>query len=177
MALYLLESQTLVLHVPRTAGTWLREVLHRSPLAVEELEPRHANPWHYGWQRSVDRLCCTWRPPDDLLKSWWRYCQVIGTNPWNEPPPFPFRRLPDPKYWSYLAWRRLVEETYPAFSRRLYDWYAGPPWDEWVTDWLQFEALTETTENWLVSLGVPRLDANEIVQLTPKNASDKSLRT
>lgn len=134
MALYLPDQNLLILHLPRTGGTWIKGALSSWGVAFEPAEGlgEHNLPEAYEHPRAHRAVFV--RHPIAWLESVWRGCHAS----------WPSRKestaLMRERYWSPMRvlsnlvsepefiWfqKRIVEEQ-PGLVSRMVEWFVGPP--------------------------------------------------
>lgn len=134
------DYNALFLHVPKTGGTWVRQVLDRSNVAwrypgCDRLpyngEFRHALPMHWS-QRPAIRFCFV-RNPVDWYVSLWRWCNPREKERalrWNW---HPCKELIALWCEDFEVWVTTCLDRYPAFYTRMLWLYAGPPGGDFVS--------------------------------------------
>ncbi len=134
MSVYLPSLDALFVHVPRCGGTWVKECLHASDVAIEPAKGAgtHNLPEKYG---GGGFRFCFFRHPISWIVSAWRGfhsgwpTELQGTpGLYNGGTFSPFRVL------SRHCGRRdfndfikAILDYEPGFVSRMYEWYAGPP--------------------------------------------------
>lgn len=114
MALYLPETKTLYVHIPKTGGHWVEELLKRSGIQYRHAKrkpgksPRHGMADDYD--EDVSNSFCTFRDFDDWMLSYWRFHIAKGNRlDWFDTIDYPHRHL-GPPLTSWQQWsteRRL----------------------------------------------------------------------
>lgn len=130
MALFLPESQTLFLHVPKTGGVWITETLPQIGIAVEPVKPfvgkrspkpfrgRHILPGHccrVPWRQSFAFV----RHPVSWLESFWRYTQAHRHDR-------PSALTGGTAGFAFDEFVGYVIRCEPALATRTFERYAGP---------------------------------------------------
>jgi len=73
MSVYLTERDTLILHIPRTGGTFVKRAVEL--LGVPHEQSSNPIDWHgrRHFYRPADRAVCFVRHPVAWIESWWRF--------------------------------------------------------------------------------------------------------
>lgn len=157
MPLHLVELDAWFVHVPRTGGTWLTQVLEQLKIKTKwvasDVKPtEHPVPWTIqGWNR--DRAFGFVRHPWSWYESWWKF----RFGKWH-----PLKGLATPELLAALddcRGRSFAEFTYlanrdqPSFVTRLYEWMLGPVGWETVRWVGRLESLVRDTAHILYALG------------------------
>lgn len=119
-------------HVPKTGGTWVREVLRANfPDATDDVakdvSAQHGFAWHYQPTRITFAVV---RHPLSWLMSYWRFMADRDWKPWETRRWHPCS-LMGTENWphecqSFNGFVRRLEAFQPAFVTRLFEWYLGP---------------------------------------------------
>jgi hypothetical protein len=134
MALFLPDQNLLILHIPRTGGTWIKSALsawgvrwehahgpgeHNLPGAYEHPGAaraafiRHPIPWLESMWRGLHQGWPVDRPGSALVRErHWSANRLLG-------------RLAGEREFPLFI-KRLLEEQ-PGFVSRMVEWYVGPP--------------------------------------------------
>lgn len=177
MSIYLPEKKALILHVPKTGGTWIKRVLkehhRRGHFKVEMADrkcwrqrPRKHTPFahfHLGFLSQVDYTAAFVRDPCDFYLSTWKWFQRFKKRD-REDQVRLWYPLKEPKHlWhrrcTFSEWVQKFVERYPVWLSRFYDLYVGPKDSEYVDFIGRTETLEEDLYSFLVWIGydVPRI--------------------
>ena len=84
MALYLPDSKTLFVHIPKCGGHWVEEVLKRCGIAYRHATPKPGKSHRHGrrddYEDESDFAFCTTRPLQSWMMSYWRFHMMAGHN-------------------------------------------------------------------------------------------------
>lgn len=144
----LLKNGAVFLHIPKTGGTWITEVLYKLGLVEQEFSHQHANmvrvlhadkfpPGKSSEGQPNKRLSqqieistfkfCFVRDPFKWYESWWKYMNTKGWNSWG--------RCDDKNHWhpclsingtgshDFDTFVENVIKIYPGFVTNLYNQY------------------------------------------------------
>ena len=149
MSIFLPELDALFLHVPKTGGMWVKKVLAKSGLKIEEALGPGSHNLPRAYRSCANRFCFV-RRPMEWYWSIWRGLQ----SGW--PDKREIAALHRERSWSpirmltYLAGERTFPEfcdtllkDQPGFVSRMFEWYIGPPGAPQVTAVGQQEHLQE----------------------------------
>jgi hypothetical protein len=150
----LIKPNAVFLHIPKTGGSWVRQVLKRFDLVQAPAGKEHATYdqhfWHdrfhrdpkvlrnlarraVGWLPKVPLDCyrfCFVREPLSWYVSWWRFMQGLNWRYWGDEK--------DPGHWHPLAmlnglgspdfntFMYNVNRKRPGFVTELFGWYVRP---------------------------------------------------
>jgi hypothetical protein len=196
----LLKNNALFLHVPKTGGTWVTQVLHRLSLIKRHLGHRHADLFRIQWHghlekdfyvvkniikrrlRGRDRcpdpnstfMFCFVREPLSWYESWWCFMQQRGWQNWGSTQDIyqwhPNAVLNGLGSPDFNTFVRNVNRKYPGFVSNLYNSYVG---SDRVHIGKQ-ENLVEDMQTFLAMIGVDvRLDF--LKGVPPENQSSRAL--
>lgn len=151
----LLKCGAVFLHVPKTGGTWITQVLEESGLAAYEFGHKHADFEHVinhhrqGSGRDILRSLvrtramgvdrarpelkafkfCFVRHPIKWYESWWKYMTGRGWNNWGDDDTFdwhPCSVLNGLGDPDFNQFMRNVIEKRPGYVTEMYGWYVRP---------------------------------------------------
>ena len=130
MALILTDVNALILHIPKTAGNFLRRVLETLEIPHEHspgtLGNSHALRQHFP--RDFDFVAAFIRHPASWYVSHYRYQVQVGSkvlqwwnNPWH-----PSRPMAECAATTFGEFIQKVIECQPAYWTRMIELYCGP---------------------------------------------------
>lgn len=173
MAIVLTQSGALFVHIPKTGGTWVANVLNRLGIANESAphvpaaSVRHAIPeqfvGRYKFRFTFVRHPLAW------YESWWKFqagvWRQFEVGVWHP------QRVLEPcadNDFSQFIRNCLVQE--PGYVTRMYEWYLGPPEVERFDFVGRTESLAEDLVTVLRQLGhTNRID--EVSHFAPVHVS------
>jgi hypothetical protein len=164
MPLVIPDHRRVFLHVPKTGGTWVREVFNRIGVYTEERGHQHDN---YEQSKELRRRFLRFtvlRNPWDWYASYWAHrCKEQWTPIW---------LIIDNACWSYSFpnFLSMVTTYHPGFLTKLYDSYA-PELDELLPPIEVFKTRTLTKDflTYLDNMQIP-FDPSEVRELGKVNA-------
>lgn len=190
MSLYLKKHKAVFLHVPRTGGNWVRNVLRRIAemparnfygTIPEHIDRKHACLSHKDRRKMarVKYIFAFVRHPVSYYESVWKWLNRDARKRSAKQPNWAIRRRWHPfrdvaKLWDqeFNVWVARVLEDVPAFATRLFEMYVGPEGAPFVDFIGRLENIKEDMEVVLSRLGNPM----ELDNVTGKiNAIDKDV--
>lgn len=174
MALHLVKANALFLHIPKTGGSWVEDVLTHLGIETQGVRTlpgatlRH--PLVCQIEQRFDFSFAFVRHPVTWYKSWWKYQtpQWLPHEPGNWHPQRVLDRCGHDDFAQFI---RQVLEREPGYLTRLYEWYIGPP------DWMHvkfvchYESLAEDLATVLRYLRYP-FDEQALRRFPPVNVSE-----
>lgn len=164
MPLVIPDHSRVFLHVPKTGGTWVREVLNRIGVYTEDAGHQHDN---YEQSKELRRRFLRFtvlRNPWDWYASYWAHrCKEQWTPHW---------LLIDNacRSYSFPSFLSMVVAYHPGFLTRLYDSYA-PELDESLPPIEVFKTrtLTEDFTQYLDAMKI-QFDPKDVRELGKVNS-------
>lgn len=159
--LYLEHSNSVFLHIPKTGGTWVRNVLHAS-CKVEVVGYSHIHNWAYARKKLPEGIqaFCFVRHPATWLQSYWADRQIVG---WGGDLPIAHDCQSD----DFNEFARNVETIHPGYVSELFGKYTGE--GVWVG---RCETLAINLAEFLRRLGepceLPAMEANKPLNVCSK---------
>jgi hypothetical protein len=175
MAIRILPSNALFLHIPKTGGTWVGQALAHCGVALEQAETiagvTYRHPVLPMVQLTHPFVFTFVRHPLSWYESWWKF--MAGIWPIFEPGVWhPQRDLEKCRSDDFSEFIRLCIEHEPGYVSRMYEWYIGPPGHEFVNFIGRHESLVEDLVRVLLLLG-HQFDERALQNHQPENVSLK----
>ena len=185
-----LKGDVLFLHVPKTGGSWVRDVLARQRLVVGRIGHKHADFSHVRVPRSIrspanwlgdqlrlarelsdsPRIFCVLRHPLGWYESWYRYQSGRGWQDWGSRGSL--RRwhvcaeLNGIAHQNFNSFMRAVNRQHPGFVSAMYARYVGQSGARTLHQERLASGLIALLDEWGLAA-----DAASIQTATPSNVS------
>jgi hypothetical protein len=179
MAVHLVDSNALFLHIPKTGGQWIEQALVACGIRTAQPRTRSGVSWRHPLPADLlgqfEFTFTFVRHPVSWYESWWKFQATLW---WNFEPGVwhPQRDLEPCASDDFSTFIRRCIEREPGYVTRLYEWYIGPPGIERV-DWVgRQEALVDGVIGVLRGLSYEfdeaTLRAHPWVNVSEKGAGD-----
>ena len=173
MSVWLPSSDALFLHIPKTGGCWVEEVLPyigvptEQPATLPGVSYRHCLVSMF--QRQHPFVFTFVRHPLRWYESWWKF--QAGKWPVHEPGVWhPQRSLEICRSDDFNQFIRLCIDHEPGYVSRMYEWYIGPVGFQYVKFIGRQENLADDLIEVLQLLG-HEFDEQKLRQFAPFNVS------
>lgn len=147
MAIELVDANALLIHIPKTGGTWIEHALEA--VGIRTAQPSTADGTSARHQLTADVLdrydfsFAFVRHPVSWYESWWKF-QALAWTTWEPDVWHPQRALEPCASDNFATFIHNCIVREPGFVTRMYEWYVGPRGRERVDFVGRYEALEDT---------------------------------